>query len=396
MSITHPYSNRRPRTPLVLALATIVLSACGHPAPESDGVIASVDGEVRKLSSDETKTVCATQYCEPNYIYTTSFGRKKPKPTPAPTPTPTPSPKPTPSPSPSPSPISSPITDQLDYSRTKLNVQEAWKITQGSSDVVVAVIDTGVDYTHPDLKDNVASTIINGSVTHGYDFTRGTTDAMDDNEHGTHCSGIIGAELNGIGIVGISPKVKILPVKFLDSQGSGTTENAIKAVRYAVDQGAKVLSMSWGGAGESQLLAAEIKRAVDLGVYVVAAAGNDTSNNDSVGSFPANYPGVIAVGSTDEQDKMSYFSNYGPQHVFIGAPGSNILSTIPGGQYAKLSGTSMATPQVSGAIALALSISGSMTPAQLKAKLCDSSDKILTQDFACGRMNVGKLIQSLH
>ena len=414
------------------------LSACGKAAPESDGVIANVNGEVRKLTADEQKTICATQYCEPNYIFTTGHGRRhhrkpKPKPSvspvrspspvpspvtspspiPSPVPSHEPSPKPSPilspapspvpshEPSPAPSPIPSappsagPIRDRLDYSRKMLNVQPAWAITQGSEEIVVAVIDTGVDYTHPDLKDNVVSTIINGKVTHGYDFTRNQPDAMDDNEHGTHCSGIIGAELNGLGIVGISPKVKILPAKFMDSDGSGTTENAIKAIRYAVDQGAKVLSMSWGGSGDSKLLAEEIQRAIDKGVYVVAAAGNDSSDNDQIGSFPANYPGVISVGSTDESDAMSDFSNYGPKSVSIGAPGSNILSTVPGGQYAQLSGTSMAAPQVSGAIALALSVSGSLTPDQVKGKLCESADKILLEDFDCGRMNVGKFIESL-
>ncbi len=378
-----------------------VFTACAEKAPESDGLIAMVDGEVRKLSVEEEATICAEQFCEPNYIYTAQFGRPRPTPTPTPTPTITPTPKPTDEPLPS--------GDQRDYSRAKLGMDVAWKVTKGSREVLVAVIDTGVDYNHEDLKGNIAVNAAelggktgvdddgNGYVddVYGYDFSRNRGNGMDDNKHGTHCAGIIGAEANGKGIIGISPLVKILPVKFLTASGSGTTEAAIKSIKYAVDQGAQVLSLSWGGGGRSELLDQEIQRAIKKGVLVVAAAGNEAADNDRLPSYPANYAGVISVGSTDESDAKSSFSNYGPKSVFVSAPGSNILSTVPGGKYEKLSGTSMATPQVSGALALALALDGKTSADVLKSRLCDTSDKILLSRFGCGRMSVGKLIEGL-
>jgi thermitase len=297
----------------------------------------------------------------------------------------------------------------MDYSKSILRLPEAWKTSQGSREVIVAVVDTGVQVDHPDLKNNiwVNEAELNGRPgvdddgdgyvddVYGWDFVNNRPNAIDDNKHGTHCSGIIGAELNGQGTVGVSPLVKIMPLKFLDSSGSGDTANAISAINYAVAHGAKVISNSWGGGGESSLLNEAIQNAIAKGVVVVAAAGNASSNNDTVGSFPANYPGVLAVASTDSADKLSSFSNYGPGKTFIAAPGSNIYSTVIGSSYAYLSGTSMATPQVSGALALALSVRPAATAAELKQALCDSSKKILLDKVQCGRMDVADLLSRL-
>jgi subtilisin family serine protease len=276
--------------------------------------------------------------------------------------------------------------------------------------VIVAIVDTGVQVDHPDLKNNIWVNTAeqggkpgvdddgNGYVddVYGWDFRNNRPNAIDDNEHGTHCAGIIGAEMNGKGTVGVSPLVKIMPLKFLGADGSGDTATAIAAINYAVDNGAKVISNSWGGGGRSQLLEEAITRAVAKGVLVVAAAGNSASNNDSVASYPANYPGVISVASTDRNDALSSFSNYGSATTRIAAPGSDIYSTVIGSSYAYLSGTSMATPQVSGALALALALRPNKTRAEIEAALCSSAKKILTSKVQCGRMDVYELLRALN
>jgi subtilisin family serine protease len=184
-------------------------------------------------------------------------------------------------------------------------------------------------------------------------------------------------------------------VKFLDSDGAGTTQNAIRAIDYAVANGAHIISNSWGGGGRSDFLEQAIARAVAQGILVTAAAGNEANDNDSFASYPANYDGVISVGSTTDRDVLSDFSNYGARTVMIAAPGSNIYSTYVGGGYKSLSGTSMATPQVSGALALALSLGRGLSADELKERLCDSSKKILLDRVRCGRMDVLTLLQGL-
>ena len=268
-----------------------------------------------------------------------------------------------------------------------LRVPDAWNLSVGSEDVVVAVVDTGVDYTHPDLRSNIWRNTReangragvdddgNGYVddVYGWDFANSRPNAFDDNKHGTHCAGIIGAEKNGIGTIGINQKVRIMPLKFLAGNGSGDTRAAIQAIDYAVANGARVISNSWGGGGYSSLLNDAIQRAIARGVYVVAAAGNESNDNDARPTYPAGYPGVISVASSDQSDGLSYFSNFGSRSVFIAAPGSSIYSTVPGGSYEQLSGTSMATPQVSGAIALALSLNRGVGRGQMLDALCGSA-----------------------
>jgi subtilisin family serine protease len=229
----------------------------------------------------------------------------------------------------------------------------------------------------------------------GYDFVNQHPNAIDDNGHGTHCAGIIAAERNGVGILGIAPKVKVMPLKFLDRTGSGDTLVAIQAIDYAIEHGAQVISNSWGGDGYSELLNQAIQRALAKGIHVVAAAGNESVNNDQVGSYPANYLGVVSVGSSDSADRLSSFSNYGKNTVTIVAPGSSIYSTFPSRSYRNMSGTSMATPYVAGALALAKSLSRTFSHDTLERAMCLTSENKLRSYSQCGRMNVGEYITQL-
>lgn len=253
-----------------------------------------------------------------------------------------------------------------------VNIMNAWKLTKGSRDIKIAVIDTGVDYTHPDLKDQMwineaekngqegVDDDGNGLIDdiHGYDFVNDDGDPKDDQGHGTHCSGVIGASHNDIGIAGVMGNVQIMALKFLDWKGQGDTANAIKAIDYAIAQKVDIMSNSWGSGKESQALKDAVKRAEEAGILFVVAAGNSSSDNDAKPVFPSNieHSNVIAVGSHDKYGKRSYFSNYGEKTVHVFAPGTSILSTLPNKRYGKLSGTSMAAPFVSGILGLYLSM----------------------------------------
>jgi subtilisin family serine protease len=264
------------------------------------------------------------------------------------------------------------------WGMTSINAPVAWEKNHDSPTVVVAVIDTGVDYTHKDIAVNMWTNPgeiagnnkdddgngINDDV-FGAKFANNVAsgDPKDDNEHGTHCAGTIGAEGNNArGVVGVNWKIQIMALKFLDSTGSGSTNDAIRCIDYAIEQKSKgvnvrVMSNSWGGGGESQALADAITRAEQAGILFVAAAGNESANNDLVPNFPSNYPNenVLAVAAINQSDQLATrFSNFGATTVDIGAPGDGILSTVPGDEYATFSGTSMATPHVAGAAALAL------------------------------------------
>ena len=246
------------------------------------------------------------------------------------------------------------------YGLGKIHAIEAWDISKGSKDMIVADIDTGIDYNHEDLAFNIwrnpKPTDKNDVV--GFDFIHNDGLPFDDNAHGTHTAGTIGAVGgNGIGISGVSQRVSLMSLKFLSKDGSGTTADAIRAIDYAINHGAKVLSNSWGGKGDpdNQALKDAIDRAKTKDVLFIAAAGNDGSDNDgSDADYPAafNNDNLIAVAATDDRDSLAYFSNYGKKSTHLAAPGVNIYSTVPGGKYAKLSGTSMACPHVAGAAAL--------------------------------------------
>src|SRR5205807_177978 len=252
-----------------------------------------------------------------------------------------------------------------------ISAVRAWDISVGSRSKVVAVIDTGIDYTHTDLSANVwsaptAFSVTIGGVryncaasTHGFNAITNTCDPKDDNQHGTHVSGTIGAVgNNSMGVTGVNWVASILGAKFLDSSGFGMTSNAINAIEFTVQakialgSGAnvRVLSNSWGGGAFSQALLDEINRANGYDMLFVAAAGNNSANNDSTPFYPANYsaPNVISVAATDNTDALASFSDYGLTTVHLGAPGVNVFSTFPNNSYAYDSGTSMATPHVSG------------------------------------------------
>ncbi len=386
---------------------TFALAGCARSGQKTFlPIVAKVGSQVRAISAEDAKSICVDAYCEDNQIYVTQFGRRQPAPRPAPTPAPT-GIAPAPTTPPGGLPFQPP--EQLDYSRAMVNAPDAWKITEGTAEVIVAVIDSGVDYFHPDLRNNIAVNEAekngrpgvdddgNGYVDdiYGYDFHNDRPNGYDDNGHGTHCAGIIAAEKNAIGIRGMAPKVKILPIKFLGASGSGDTADAIRAIDYAVSRGARILSNSWGGGGASPLLNDAIQRATNRGAIFVAAAGNESNDNDLNPTYPANYANVISVGSTDAGDRRSSFSNYGNQSVMIYAPGTEIHSTFPNGQYRPMSGTSMATPQVSGAIALGLSLERDLSRKTIADALCATSTQKLLSTSACGRMDVAGFVRAV-
>src|SRR3989449_359521 len=258
-----------------------------------------------------------------------------------------------------------------------IDAPEAWDITTGSSDVVVAVIDTGIDYTHPDLSANMFRNELdcnsngidddgNGLVDDcfGIDTANNDSNPMDDANpgHGSHVAGTIGAVgNNAVGVVGVNWTVRLMACKFLGSTGSGTTADAIDCLEYVKlmkDRGVNIVatSNSWGGGGFSQGLFDAIEAHLHRGILFIAAAGNANpgSNNDTKPFYPAAYylPNVISVAATTRTDALASFSNFGRRTVHLGAPGQEILSTTPGNTYSSLSGTSMATPHVTGVAAL--------------------------------------------
>lgn len=324
------------------------------------------------------------------------------------------------------------ITKQIDNTFTTsfsgtpdadIDVLEAWNRQTGGPGVIVADIDTGVDYNHEDLAANIwtnpgeiAGNGIdddgNGYIddVRGWDFANNDNDPMDDNMHGTHTSGTIAAVgNNGIGVVGVAWQAKVMAVKFIDANGGGTWENAAKAILYASQMGAKISNNSWGCTGDrrtcySRTVEDAIKAANQRGMLFVVSAGNSNNDNDSATiSYPCNSssPNILCVAATDYNDQKAYFSSYGKYTVDLGAPGLNILSTIPTsiepwrGGYMFASGTSMASPHVSGAAALALGRFPSLTTAQLKGLLMNSVDKIPAMDgitVTGGRLNVNNVL----
>jgi subtilisin family serine protease len=306
-----------------------------------------------------------------------------------------------------------------------ISAMAAWELSTGSRQNVVAVIDTGVDYRHPDLAANMWSapapfTVnIGGQIirceagTHGFDAITKTCDPIDEYNHGTHVAGTIGAVgNNGVGITGVNQTASMMAIKFMDATGSGTLADAIDAIDFAIQAkqalgaGAniRVLSNSWGWNGEpSQALLDEINRANMSNMLFVAGAGNGgddyaSDNNDVSPFYPASYdaPNLIAVAATDNKDLLASFSNYSPTHVHLGAPGVLVLSTILGGSYDWWSGTSMATPHVAGAAALVLSRC-SLDTAALKTNILNNVDQIGSLSGITttgGRLNVNKALRS--
>lgn len=291
-----------------------------------------------------------------------------------------------------------------------LDLPEAWDKATGSRDVIVAVIDSGVDYNHPDLVENMwknpaelngvagADDDNNGVIDdiYGLNAIDNSGNPFDDNNHGTHVAGTIGAAgNNGLGVVGVNWKVKLMAVKFLSSSGSGTMAGAVKAIDYVTNAkiaGANIVASnnSWGGTGTSPALSSSISRANNANILFIAAAGNEGSNIDSVRIYPASYTqsNIISVGAVSANGSMPYWSNYGLESVDIVAPGDSILSCLPNNAYGYLSGTSMATPQVSGAIALLKAYAPSMTITQLKDTLFNTSKNV---PAAVGKTKYGSM-----
>lgn len=271
-----------------------------------------------------------------------------------------------------------------------VNAEAAWAMNKGSNRIKIAVIDTGVDYNHEDLRNNMWTNIAeangrpgvdddgNGYIDdiHGYDFANNDGDPMDGNGHGTHCSGTIAAEHNnGIGVAGVMAQANIVAVKFLTDQGSGTTADAIKAVDYATKINVDIMSNSWGGGGASQALEDAIKAAKDAGIVFTAAAGNSATDNNSRPHYPSNYDveNIISVAAHNYNDRLASFSCYGSRTVHVAAPGRNILSTIPNNSYAVFSGTSMATPHVTGVVGLYIAQNGRTDVTELRENLMNTS-----------------------
>lgn len=291
-----------------------------------------------------------------------------------------------------------------------IDAPEAWDLETGSK-VLVGVVDTGIDYNHPDLANNIwtnpgeiAGDGIdndgNGFIDdiHGYDFVNNDGDPFDDNSHGTHVAGTIAANgNNGTGVTGVSWSAELMGLKFLNSTGNGTIFAAIQAIEYATKMGVKMTNNSWGGGGYSQALYDAIAAAGEAGQLFIAASGNESNDNDANASYPASYDldNIIAVASTDHNDDLSGFSNIGHTTVDLGAPGSAILSTTPGNTYSTYSGTSMATPHVSGVASLLWSQFPEMSAAQVKDRILNSVDPIAALDgktVTGGRLNAFRAI----
>jgi thermitase len=284
----------------------------------------------------------------------------------------------------------------------KIGAPLAWDMTTGSSAVVIAIVDTGIDLTHPDFD-------CPGKLMAGWNFVAGNNDPDDDNGHGTHVAGIAAAcGNNGIGVAGVAWGATLMPVKVLDSVGSGYYSDVANGVTYAVDNGARIVNLSLGGMSDDYTLAGAVQYAHDHGVLVVAAAGNcaqdgyQCSNIYNPVIYPAAYATTLAVAATDPDDNWAWFSEYLP-YVDVAAPGVNIYSTIPStdpeGTYGTMSGTSMATPYVSGLAALLWSFAPSLTLGQVENIIELTADDLGAPGkddyFGYGRINAGQALSAL-
>ena len=289
----------------------------------------------------------------------------------------------------------------------RIGAPAAWANTTGSKEIIVGVVDSGVDYTHPDLATQMwvnegedpntpADDDHNGWVNdvHGADCANDDGDPMDDHSHGTHVAGTIGAAANGTGVVGVASEVRIMALKFLGADNWGYFSDAIECLYYAIDNGAHVTNHSWYGTDYSQALYDAIAEAGDRNQLFVAAAGNESADNDSEPHYPASFDldNVISVAATDSNDGLASFSNYGAASVDLAAPGVGIVSSVPGG-YASYSGTSMAAPHVTGALALLLATDPTFQSdaGRLRSALLNHTDSIpaLAGSVATGgRLNV--------
>lgn len=294
----------------------------------------------------------AVEYVEPNYIYSINFTPNDPG-----------------------------LSQQ--YGWTNIQAYQAWDVTLGSSSAVVAVVDTGIQRSHPDLDAKIVA---------GYDYVQNDNAPDDGNGHGTHVAGTSAAETNnGTGGAGTCPNCSLMPVRVLDNNGSGTLVNVANGINFAANNGAKVINLSLGGGGSTSLQSA-VDNAWNRGVFLACAAGNSNTSNTS-SAYPGAYANCFAVASTTNTDARSSFSNYG-SWVEAAAPGSNIYSTWLNSGYNTISGTSMATPHVAGLAGLLAS--QGLTNAQIKQRICDTSDRISGTGslWMCGRINAFRAVSN--
>lgn len=273
-------------------------------------------------------------------------------------------------------------------SNSHIQAPEAWKISEGNKDILVAVIDTGIDASHRDLKQNVwqspkEKTPLRAINEYGWDFVRNKSNPIDDHGHGTHVAGIIGAAANvDAGVSGVAPKVSIMAVKYYSDANPGPVNlrNTIKAISYAVERGARIINYSGGGPEFSQEEYMAIKKAESKGVLFVSAAGNERQNTDLTENFyyPSAYglPNIISVAAIDINNNLLPSSNWGATKVDVAAPGENIFSTLPGNNYGYMSGTSQATAFVSGLAALLLAENPKLSASELKALIRETVDAV--------------------
>lgn len=295
--------------------------------------------------------------------------------------------------------------------KADISMNAAWDIRTDGSTIISAVIDTGVDYGHEDLAQNMwinLGEIENNGIdddgngfiddVKGWDFANDDNAPFDDNSHGTHVAGTIAAAgNNGVGVAGVNWAGTIMPLKFLRASGSGSTADAINAIEYATMMGAKVMNNSWGGGGFSQALKDAISAADTAGILFVAAAGNDGTNNETTPHYPSSYDlsNIISVAATDHNDNLATFSNFGVSSVDIGAPGVSVYSTKPDNSYGFKSGTSMAAPHISGISALLMAQFQELSHFDIKDLMLNTVDKLASltgKVLTDGRLNANKAI----
>ncbi|WP_028610391.1 S8 family peptidase [Paenibacillus harenae] len=306
------------------------------------------------------KQAWQTEYTEPHYLYLTNEEEQEIVPNDA-------------------------LYSEYQWNLPSIETEKGWNVTKGNEEVIVAVLDTGVQSNHPDLK---------GKTTTGINLIDESLAPDDDVGHGTHVAGIIGATVNnGEGVAGLSWYNKIMPIKVLDSSGAGSTYSVAQGIIWAVDHGAKVINMSLGNYAQADFLHDAIKYAYEHDVVMIAASGND--NTDRPG-YPAAYPEVFAVAATDSNKEKASFSNYG-DYIDVAAPGDSIASTYPGSQYAALSGTSMASPHVAALAGLIRSVNPELSNEEVMELMRKSAADIGTQGkdiyFGYGEIDVD---QALH
>lgn len=285
------------------------------------------------------------------------------------------------------------------YALVRVKAKEAWAKAgnKGSKKVVVAVIDTGVDYRHRDLAPNMIP---------GYDFAGRDNDPMDETSaqnpgHGTHCAGVIGsAGIMDNGMIGLSPEVTMMPLRFLDKNGGGDLNNGIRAIDYAIEKKVDVISASWGATvprSTAAPLIEAVRRAEAAGIVFVVAAANDGKNNDRTDVFPANanLSNTISVAASNANDAKPSWSNFGRAMVHVSAPGEAIISTLPNNKHGNLSGTSMATPLVAGLVALVKAQNPDLSASEIRSLIQATGAKVSIQTACDCRIDAFEAMNTL-